>query len=321
MSAQRTLSQLVKVSEARLTEVNLKDDFVNPTRNREKLTGYIPNESSRRALRGILAGLYPPAEQRAHVLTGSFGTGKSHLALVVANLARRDTEEADFGPLREKLRQADEELEKQLHTLRGGAKPYLVVLPDWWDHGFKVGLLRGLREALPEGIAAPRTYFDTARERLADWQAHHPEVWSRLNSALGEEGYDPRMLEAGLEDYNPHFYDLFRRLHPRVLYGAEFAPEESADPCKAYEQAAKDLQATGQWAGIPDGPRATFHRSTGGAAVRGVLQTQRRRGLSPPAHLPYQSGNVPSECRGWRRVAEGRRPLQGVSPLRRQSTA
>ena len=80
------LSDLVRISPTFSAEVNLQRDFYDdPEENRRKLRGYVPTTSCREVLKEIIKGMPNPSRIRAHLITGTYGTGKSHFALILAN--------------------------------------------------------------------------------------------------------------------------------------------------------------------------------------------------------------------------------------------
>src|SRR5271169_6574742 len=79
---------IVDISKTDLTEVNIRRDYNNP----QKIIGYIPNDASRRTLKEITPGLMPTSSKRVHLITGSYGTGKSHFGLILSALVRKISE-------------------------------------------------------------------------------------------------------------------------------------------------------------------------------------------------------------------------------------
>ena len=90
------------ISEAYASYVNLAEEFSDDEKNRGRMKGYRPIESHRDALGRLIRALYPN-DHRVYALRGSYGTGKSHLFLMLANYFQpvnrrscRDGKRGDF---------------------------------------------------------------------------------------------------------------------------------------------------------------------------------------------------------------------------------
>ncbi|HIE28061.1 TPA: hypothetical protein EYP66_12315 [Candidatus Poribacteria bacterium] len=220
-----------------------------------KLRGYVPNKSSRAALKSICEGLHPTSTKRVHLITGTYGTGKSHFGLVLANFVSRDIDEPDFSPLFDKLRERDDELTNSILNTRKAQKRFLLVLPEphWDPEGFYHSLLTALAEALSrENISyRPSTHFTAALERIEDWRKQSPEeAYEKLQNALLRRGVTVQQLTDGLKAHKGSFYEIFQEVHKEVAYGATFEPIAYSAPKDVFTDTIKHLRRTGEWAGI-----------------------------------------------------------------------
>lgn len=243
------INSVVSLSPAFATEVNIRRDFITPEANRDKLHGYVPTSSARKAMHDILQGLHPASRKRVHLITGSYGTGKSHFGLVLANLVSSDWEDADLRPFLEKFKGKDPLRFGSIKTARENARPYLVVVtePIWDPEGFAHSLLVALSQALDRaGIEfRPPSHFRAALECILNWQETEPEAYKKLSTSLLTHGKKTiEMVRDGLKDYSQAMYDLFEEAHKEVAFGAAFYPQISANPSVIYEETAKDLKST-----------------------------------------------------------------------------
>lgn len=254
MSKSEKIGRIVSVSPAFSEEVALKDDYNNAELNREKLRGYVPNKSSRDALKEIFAGLHPTSTQRVHLITGSYGTGKSHLALVLANLVSRRVDDADLDPLFTKIRKKDESLYHSIYRQCKICKKFLVVLPEphWDPEGFDHSLRVAVTEALKrEAIRfRPPSNFSAAIKQIEDWRDENDEAYEKLERALLRRGESVQIVLDRLHKSSDEAYNVFRQAYSEVAYGAVFQPEVTADPKKIYQETIRFLRDTGEWQGI-----------------------------------------------------------------------
>jgi hypothetical protein len=250
------LGEVVSVSEAEAfsTEIHLKQDFYNEVINLPKLRGYVPNQSSRDTFKGIIEGLHPTSMKRVHSITGPYGTGKSHLGLVLANYFSLPVDDVDLQPLLDKINEKDPELEKRLINGRKATKPYLVVIPEpYYDsYGFNHSLLVALVETLRKKNIdyQPKTDYQAAIERIGHWKSKDKEAYKKLKVLLKKKRTNPDILISRLQQYDSESYDMFCEIHREIAHGASFMPEESSFPQDVYSDVINALRKDYGYQGI-----------------------------------------------------------------------
>lgn len=248
------MRDVVSISDAFSTEVNLRRDFYNKKVNLEKLRGYVPNKSSRDAIFGISRGFHPASAKRVHFVTGSYGVGKSHLGLVLANYLSLPIDNKDLQPVMEKIKEKDFELYNQLVSIRSQTKPFIIVIPRAGGdpHGFNHSLLFTLKETLRrvEIDYEPKTNYSTAVDRIKYWKDNEPEAYQKLRDCLRKRDMDIPILKGRLENYDKDAYGLFCKIHYEVAFGAEFLPEGYTVPEDVYADVAKVLRRDYGFQGI-----------------------------------------------------------------------
>ncbi|MCL0034304.1 hypothetical protein M1N21_00025 [Dehalococcoidia bacterium] len=248
------ISSVVTIASALTEEVHLKRDFLNAEANDRRLRGYIPPRSARAAIRGILEGFHPTSQMRVHLITGTYGTGKSHFGLVLANLVSRDIDDPALQVLLAKLGQKDEHLVNSIKRTREATKRYMVVLPEpYWDpEGFNHSLLASLAEALQrKGVDfEPPTVFRAALDCIDSWRMNDADAYQKFEDSCLRHSKTAEMLIDELTSYKEAGYSLFKEIHKEVAHGARFVPELTADPARIYDETIKHLRSTGEWQGI-----------------------------------------------------------------------
>jgi len=248
------ISSIVTIVPSLTEEIHLKRDFLDEKVNDQRLRGYIPPRSARAAIRSILEGFHPTSPMRVHLITGTYGTGKSHFGLVLANLVSREIDNPALQVLLTKLVQKDEHLVNNIKHTREATKKYMVVLPEpYWDpEGFNHSLLVSLAEALKrEGIDfEPPTVFRDALDCIDNWKTNDADAYQKFEDSCLSHNKTAEMLIDELTGYKEAGYNLFREIHKEVAHGARFVPELTADPARIYNETTKHLRSTGQWQGI-----------------------------------------------------------------------
>ena len=249
---QINLSDIVDISTTDLTEVNIRRDIDNS----HKIEGYIPNEASRRTLKEIIPGLMPTSTKRVHLITGSYGTGKSHFGLVLSALFRKH-------PLASKvllkIREKDDVIFQYVKRSLDATKKYLVVVPDIssYPNGFNRTLLVALQDALKqENIDfRPNSNYEAALNCIDRWEkdgskSSEDNPYKKFTKALIALGKTPEILKDGLRKFSDDDLETFRKVHEIVSYGAVFQPDANVSPTELYREAVEYLRNTGEWEGI-----------------------------------------------------------------------
>ncbi len=244
------LASLVSLSPGFKTAVNVIANLDDDA----KTSAYIPTEVACDIIEDMADGLHPLSGRRSRLLTGTYGTGKSHLALVLARLYRDGTEDKALSPVLTKLGKWPGRLEK----LRGerGRLPgkFLLVLLEGDEGSFNDSLLRRLDMALiSAGLQdlLPETAFDAALARIAELRSQHPRDLKRLEDTARGYGFESlSMLEAQLAGKQRQAYDRFCELHKAVFAGAPFYQHHMISPKDVYSAVARRLVEDAGYEGI-----------------------------------------------------------------------
>lgn len=237
-------------------QTGLKEEVLTET--------FTPTHSAVRVLNYLSKAVLPDArpEMRAMNWWGTYGAGKSRLAVLAGQLLRDGAHSRAFETFLLHLENFNER--KLADDLRGtflagsdpDARPYLIVpLYGSGTVSLQSKLLRGLFEALqqhsilsPDEIL-PKTEFAAARERLVEIIGHEPGLNEKRLSADGVVGefLTVSELDRGLEGHDEKALKLFRHWHHKVCKGAEFRAELYGGKgiIEAYLEAGQNLKDKG----------------------------------------------------------------------------
>ncbi len=165
------IAEIVKVRGGYANYVQLRPAFREQEENAERMAMYRPTKGHRAAMQRICRGLFMPNDKKFYLLSGSYGTGKSHLCLMLANLLSKSSDEPGLQAFYENYSRLDAEEAKNLKNIRKGGQ-YLVAMCDYGAGlKFEDAVLKAIMEACEErGIATEKqTEFDEAERLLADW--------------------------------------------------------------------------------------------------------------------------------------------------------
>lgn len=227
---------------------------------------FMPTKASIKVFEHLNKAVSPSAnqEQRAINVYGGYGSGKSHLAVVIAHLLKFGADSEGFEQLLSKISSLkNENLAmniKNTFLSDADARPYLFVSL-YGSNTTSLGakLLQGLYDALdkeaglePENIL-PKTEFDACKERLQSVIELKPEI---LNQDLDEFGIseylDIESLLVGLENHENQAVNAFLEWHKKETLGMDFniAGHGGKSFVHAYKEAGENLYKNHNYAGI-----------------------------------------------------------------------
>lgn len=245
------LSSLIQTAPAFKAAVNLEDGFDDF----EKAAAYIPTEHGVNILSDLGRQTAISSASRQRIITGSYGTAKSHIALVLSTLYRGLADKV--RPVLERVKQ---HYPGQAQTIEADIaritpeQPYLVVVIVGDQDDFDLALIRHLRKALQrEGLGdlVLQTEFDAAAKRL-EQLALDPEAKTRLSAALERIGAATwkSLHEDLLAGGRLETMERFEQLHREVCFDAEFRVEGRVRAVDTYREAARKLVEEGRFHGI-----------------------------------------------------------------------
>ena len=254
-------SDFIEVNEGFQTSINLEYDL----NKIEKVRSYIPTEQSVKILGTFLRSFYfnNESQNRATVLIGPYGRGKSHLLLVLTALTSMDA----FGSydytikqaketqleLCEKIARIDQEVgalalsvvENNIRTLP------IIINSNTTDinQAFLMAIKDALEKAGLEELL-PNTYFDAAIEVIDKWKAEYPHVIKRIAVELKKSKKSIEALYTGLKQFDQDSYFDFCEIYPVVAAGTTFNPLSNMDVVKLYLAVVDALCEQTEYSGI-----------------------------------------------------------------------
>ena len=142
------IAEVVKLYSGMSHTVNLKFEFYDKVKNKARMEGYKPIKSHRDIILTLVKAFQPGNTYKSSVLTGHYGTGKSHLLLMLANIFSQTPEQPELKTFFETFKEADPEVARQIKNIRGNGR-YLVVIPDYTSTSdFNEVILNALEESL-----------------------------------------------------------------------------------------------------------------------------------------------------------------------------
>lgn len=240
--------------------INLEFDL----NNIDKIESYIPTEQSVKVLGTLLRSYYyqNESENRASVIVGPYGRGKSHLLLVLTALTSLDLDVS--GLKKDYLRNILENLCAKIESVspeigslsRAVVESNIRTLPviinsntTDINQAFLIAISNSLTMAKLEHLL-PTTYFDSALIVIDKWKESFPRAYKMFQSELKKKKLDADDLCVGLRQFNQDYYALFCSIYPTIAAGTEFNPLMNMDVVKLYTSVAVALKEQTDYCGI-----------------------------------------------------------------------
>jgi hypothetical protein len=225
------IQDVVKLKTGYANFVELKSAFEEAQENADRMAMYRPTKAHRVAFERICRGLYQPNDKKFYLLSGSYGTGKSHLCLMTANVLSRSSGDPEIAGFHSNYAKLDSEKAKLLKNIRKDGQ-YLVAICDYHSgRHFEDVVMKAVFDACKaKGLdAGVETEFDEAERQLVEWEKKGDKGGIRnfyLDFAKALEAIVPGLtvdqLRAGLKNYDSDMLDKFRLAFKEMMGGVEF---------------------------------------------------------------------------------------------------
>ena len=233
------MSKMISVAPGFQYSVNIGYDLNQD----DKLKNFIPTKSALELLRDILESTDTSSTERARVVVGAYGKGKSHIMLAILSVLMRKNWSL-FSKLREKVA-LDPELNHLISNYYESGKRLLPVIINGSNTSIQQAFLQSLQKALAENDlmgVMPDTNYKAAISVIRKWEKEYPDTYASFKAVIGK----PVDVFIGeLEDYEIETYSIFEKLYPTLTSGSLFNPFLGFDTAELYESVAKSLKPYG----------------------------------------------------------------------------
>lgn len=228
----------MKADEGFQYSINLQYDL----NKYSKITGYIPTSSSVDILKSYLTSIYTDSKDRASILVGPYGKGKSHLLLILLAIVSMENgveEQKAMDVLAKRMGNANSEVEKLILEIRSGDKKLLPVIINSNYYDLNQAFLVGIKDALErEGLnqLRPKTYFDSILETVKIWENGYNETYKKFKEKLKANNLSIKVFNNNISNYDDKTYEIFKEIHPQITSGTEFNPLINSDIIRLFEE-------------------------------------------------------------------------------------
>ena len=233
------MSKMISVASGFQYSVNIGYDLNND----DKLKNFIPTRSALELLEDILLSTRNNSTDRARVLIGAYGKGKSHIVLtIMAMLMKRDL--SLFEKTLPKIND-DLELQSCVKNYYDSENKILPIIITGSNTSLTQAFLLALQRTLTENNLLdimPETNYRAAIHAIERWKKDFPNTFEAFKKLLD---VPVSKFISELEDYNITAYEKFERIYPTLTAGSVFNPFLGFDVVELYEGVVKSLRGKG----------------------------------------------------------------------------
>lgn len=233
------MSKIISVADDFQFSVNIEYDLGND----EKLKNFVPTNAALNFFQEIFYSLNENSTNRARILIGAYGRGKSHIVLTALSLLMKKDLNL-FEKLLPKL-EKNPELHQLVKNFYTNSEKILPVIINGTATNLNQSFLSALQRTLTKFNLLdilPETNFQAAVKVLQRWQKDFPKTYAEFKDLIDEpmENFVDR-----LKNFDAEAYATFERIYPTLTAGSVFNPFSGFEIVELYESVAKSLRSKG----------------------------------------------------------------------------
>lgn len=233
------MSKMISVASGFQYSVNIGYDLNND----DKLKNFIPTRSALDLMEEVILSTNTSSNERARVLVGAYGKGKSHIVLsILAILMKRDLEL--FKKAMPKIKE-NASLYQCIQNYYESNNKILPVIITGSNTSLSQAFLLALHRTLSmNGLlnAMPETNYKAAVNVIERWKNEFPDTFEKLKNEID---CPINIFIEQLQDYNIETYEQFEKIYPKLTAGSYFNPFIGFDVIDLYEEAVKGIKSQG----------------------------------------------------------------------------
>lgn len=233
------MNDLIDIAKGFQTSINIAYDLNND----DKVKGFIPTMSSLDVIEDVLLSTVASSTQRARILIGAYGRGKSHIVLVLMSLLfKKDI--SLFDGLLAKMKTNNKALYDFAVEYLNSEKILPIIV-----RGSSTSLTQSFLSALQQTLSEegfsdlmPETHFKAAANQIENWRDNYPDTYRSFKASISKSIGD---FILSLNEYDVKAYEEFAALYPELTSGSVFNPFLGFDIVELYESITDKLKDRG----------------------------------------------------------------------------
>lgn len=234
------MKQMINIAKGFQTSVNIAFDLGNE----EKVRGFIPTQSSLDIIEDVLLSTSYSSTQRARILIGAYGRGKSHIVLVLLSmLFNKDA--GLFRVILNKMQNSNPDLYHFAIDYLKSEQKILPIIVRGSSASLSQSFLSALQQTLNEESFSdlmPETHYSAALNQISIWKEQYSSTYEQFCQVISKSITE---FTLSLGEFDPDAYEEFVQLYPRLTSGSSFNPFLGLDVVDLYWEITQKLQTKG----------------------------------------------------------------------------
>jgi hypothetical protein len=232
---------MAKEKEKFVPSINIKFDIGKD----QFVEKYLPTPAHSEPLLAIANGLISRSS-KAHIIVGPYGSGKSLLGTLLANLSLKGVSKKVSENLFDRFDKINPDIANTLEDLINYPIKYIPVILEGNVGNFRNSLLSSVQRALDKydvEVEVPGVAADILL-RIEVWQKEFPETFIKLQKLVGEH-WDWNIWLHQIENYDQKAISWFTRTYPQLTSGSPFQISRYGDITTQLECVLSELNRKG----------------------------------------------------------------------------
>ena len=235
------LNEIIKVSSGFQTSVNIAYDL----RNESKIYSFIPTNSSIDLIYDLLSGTNDGSTQRAKILTGAYGRGKSHIVLVALSILSEGKNRDFYKKLLDRMKDYNEDIYKTTVNIIDSGKKLLPVVISGSISSLTQAFMNALQQTLKNydlQDIMPDSNFQAAVNTIENWKNNYPDTYKIFLEKIDN---NQDVFINDLKNHNMQKYTEFVDIYPSLTAGSIFNPFVGFDVVDVYSNVSAAVKEHG----------------------------------------------------------------------------
>lgn len=201
------------------SSINIKFDIGNE----EFVKRYMPTPSHANALNSILHGLNGKGN-RSHIIIGPYGTGKSLIGTLVANISSKKINSDIFDLLKNKFQKVYDGIYSDLEHSWSDNTRFLPVILNGYEGSFRQVVISSIMKTLHDhGInhIYSQSIVKKILEIVDTWKNKYPETYQKFLTTLEAQEKELESWLFQIECHSDEEINWFKGIFPKLTSGAE----------------------------------------------------------------------------------------------------
>ncbi len=200
--------------------INIKYDF----NTNNLLDYYIPTPTHIEAINKISQSILDSNQPHNHIIIGAYGTGKSLLGLLIANLISNAFSATKLNKLKKAFSKYDDSIEQNINRLQFSEIKYFPVFLNGNEGLLQNAILLNTYDVLKKNKVEIVTKNKSTQifQTISLWEREFPETLEKFKYLLKDYGKTFKVFLSEIELLNEETLKLFETLYSQLSAGATF---------------------------------------------------------------------------------------------------